>query len=55
MCYEISYLYIGLLTQLSYLTYVGFLNKIVRKHYWVEEHGLQIDHKITNFLKRPNI
>ena len=26
MCYEVSYLYIGLLTQLSYLTYVGFLN-----------------------------
>ena len=24
---EVSYLYIGLLTQLSYLTYVGFLNK----------------------------
>ena len=23
---EVSYLYIGLLTQLSYLTYVGFLN-----------------------------
>ena len=27
MCYEVSYLYIGLLTQLSYLTYVGFLNR----------------------------
>ena len=26
MCYEVSYLYIGLLTQPSYLTYVGFLN-----------------------------
>jgi hypothetical protein len=26
MCCEVSYLYIGLLTQLSYLTYVGFLN-----------------------------
>ncbi len=26
MCCEMSYLYIGLLTQLSYLTYVGFLN-----------------------------
>ena len=26
MCCEISYLYIGLLTQLSYLTYVRFLN-----------------------------
>jgi hypothetical protein len=26
MYYEVSYLYIGLLTQLSYLTYVGFLN-----------------------------
>ena len=26
MCHEVSYLYIGLLTQLSYLTYVGFLN-----------------------------
>ena len=25
MCCEVSYLYIGLLTQLSYLTYVGFL------------------------------
>ena len=24
-------------------------------NYWVEEYGLQIDHKITNFLKRPNI
>jgi hypothetical protein len=23
---EVSYLYIGLFTQLSYLTYVGFLN-----------------------------
>ena len=27
MCCEVSYLYIGLLTQLSYLIYVGFLNK----------------------------
>jgi hypothetical protein len=26
MCCEVSYLYIGLLTQPSYLTYVGFLN-----------------------------
>ena len=26
MCYEVSYLYIGLLIQLSYLTYVRFLN-----------------------------
>jgi hypothetical protein len=26
MCCEVSYLYIRLLTQLSYLTYVGFLN-----------------------------
>ena len=26
MCCKMSYLYIGLLTQLSYLTYVGFLN-----------------------------
>ena len=26
MCCEVSYLHIGLLTQLSYLTYVGFLN-----------------------------
>ena len=26
MCCEVSYLYIGLLTQLSCLTYVGFLN-----------------------------
>ena len=26
MCCEVFYLYIGLLTQLSYLTYVGFLN-----------------------------
>ena len=26
MCCEVSYLYIGLLTQLSYLTYVRFLN-----------------------------
>ncbi len=26
MCCEVSYLYIGLLTQISYLTYVGFLN-----------------------------
>ena len=26
MCCEVSYLYIGLLTQLSYLTYVGFFN-----------------------------
>ena len=26
MCCEVSYLYVGLLTQLSYLTYVGFLN-----------------------------
>ena len=26
MCCELSYLYIGLLTQLSYLTYMGFLN-----------------------------
>ncbi len=29
MCCEVSYLYIELLTQLSYLTYVGFLNIIV--------------------------
>jgi hypothetical protein len=29
MCCEVSYLYIGLLTQLSYLTYVGFLNNIL--------------------------
>ena len=28
MCYEMSYLYIELLTQLSYLTYVGFLNTV---------------------------
>ena len=27
MCCEVSYLYIGLLTQLSYLTYVGFPNR----------------------------
>ena len=26
ICCEVSYLYIGLLTLLSYLTYVGFLN-----------------------------
>ena len=26
MCCEVSYLYIGLLTQFSYITYVGFLN-----------------------------
>ena len=26
ICCEVSYLYIGLLTQLFYLTYVGFLN-----------------------------
>ena len=26
LCCEVSYLYIGLLTQPSYLTYVGFLN-----------------------------
>jgi hypothetical protein len=26
MCCEVSYLYIGLLTELSYLTYMGFLN-----------------------------
>ncbi len=26
MCCNVSYLYIRLLTQLSYLTYVGFLN-----------------------------
>ena len=26
MCCEVSFLYIGLLIQLSYLTYVGFLN-----------------------------
>ena len=26
MCCEVSYFYIGLLTQLSYLTNVGFLN-----------------------------
>ena len=26
MCCEVFYLYIGLLIQLSYLTYVGFLN-----------------------------
>ena len=26
MCCEVSYLYIELLTRLSYLTYVGFLN-----------------------------
>ena len=26
MCCEVSYLYVRLLTQLSYLTYVGFLN-----------------------------
>ena len=26
MCCEVSYLYIGLLTQPSYLTYVGFFN-----------------------------
>ena len=41
MCCEVSYLYIGLLTQPSYLTYVGFLNsfyymkknsRIVRVH-----------------------
>ena len=29
MCCEVSYLYIGLLTQLSYLTYVGFLNSFL--------------------------
>ena len=26
VCYEVSYLYIGLLTQPFYITYVGFLN-----------------------------
>ncbi len=26
MCCEMSYLYIGVITQLSYLNYVGFLN-----------------------------
>ena len=26
MCYEVFYLYIGLLTQLSYLTHMGVLN-----------------------------
>jgi hypothetical protein len=31
MCCEVSYLYIGLLTQLSYLTYVGFLNITVNR------------------------
>ena len=29
MCCEVSYLYIGLLTQLFYLTYVEFLNSHV--------------------------
>ena len=29
MCCKVSYLYIGLLTQLSYLTYVGFLNTFI--------------------------
>ena len=29
MCCEVSYLYIGLLTQLSYLTYVRFLNRTI--------------------------
>ena len=26
MCCEVSYLYIGVITQLSYLNYVGFFN-----------------------------
>ena len=30
MCCEVSYLYIGLLTQLSYLIYVGFLNILLK-------------------------
>ena len=32
MCCEMSYLYIGLLTQLLYLNYVGFLNKLLNKY-----------------------
>ena len=31
MCCEVSYLYIKLLAQLSYLTYVGFLNRDEKK------------------------
>ena len=30
MCCEVSYLYLGLLTQLSYLIYVGFLNILLK-------------------------
>ncbi len=34
-----SYLYIGLLTQLSYLTYVGFLNSSPKRNFVVIKHN----------------
>ena len=50
MCCEISYLYIGLLTQLFYLTYVGFLNIppqtqgviLVKPWVWLQKNSLNI-------------
>jgi hypothetical protein len=45
MCCEVSYLYIGLLTQLSYLTYVGFLNKI--EHLFVVDSDELFNGKIS--------
>ena len=37
ICCKVSYLYIGLLTQLSYLTYVGFLNIYIPGLYLLSE------------------
>ena len=41
---EVSYLYIGLLTQLLYLTYAGFLNNkpLYKRSNWSQE-----DYKVT--------
>ena len=50
MCCEVSYLYIRLLTQLFYLTYVGFLNIppqtqgviLVKPWVWLQKNSLNI-------------
>ena len=44
MCCEVSYLYIGLLTQLFYLIYVGFLNNF---SYRVLERSLESSREKT--------
>ena len=44
ICCEVSYLYIGLLTQLFYLIYAGFLNTIQTDMFWgIKKIALMVD------------